>query len=230
MTTLRAGLVIGGGGSSFEILVRLVQRLPAMVCPRWTLNRMQPVAVDDVIALLSYVVGRAACYGETFDVGAPEAVTYRELMAMCAELLGLHRRMVPIRLFTPGLSRLWVTLVTGAPAALVGPLVLSLRHEMVARDLRLAKMAGIEPLPVRVALERALTTAPTKTGPFASRVRAIGTAPLARSVQRMRLPAGRDADWAAAEYVEWLPRALRGLIRAEVQRHQFSRARHGQGP
>ncbi len=176
VTTLRAGLVIGGGGSSFEIMTRLVERLPAMVVPKWTLTRMQPVAVDDVVALLSFVVGRKECYGETYDVGAPEALDYRTLMAMCAEILGLKRSMVPVPLFTPGLSRLWVSLVTGAPRALVAPLVESLRHEMVARDLRLAELAGLTPTPVRAAMwrRRSPGTArrPRPSGPMrASRAR-----------------------------------------------------------
>lgn len=207
LTTLRAGLVLGGGGSSFEILVRLVRRLPAMVCPRWTLTRMQPVAVDDVIQLLSFAVARPACYGQTFDVGAPGPLSYRDLMSLCAEELGIRRTMVPIRLFTPWLSKLWVQLVTGAPGELVGPLVESLRHEMVARDLRLAGQAGLPPTPVREALRRALAQPPAKLS--APRP----TASLVRSVQRMRLPPGRDARWAAAEYARWLPRAFRGLLR-----------------
>jgi uncharacterized protein YbjT (DUF2867 family) len=234
VTTLRAGLVIGGGGSSFEILTKLVQRLPAMVVPKWTLTRMQPVAVDDVVALLSFVVGRRECYGETYDIGATEALDYRTLMALCAELLGLERRMVPVPIFTPSLSRLWVSLVTGAPKALVAPLVESLRHEMVARDLRLAAMAGLEPTPVRAALERALVSAPKgDREPKADRAHGGSERPrrkasprtpsLVRSVQRMTLPEGRDAEWAAKEYMRWLPRALRGLIRAEIDANRDCR-------
>ena len=211
LTTLRAGMVIGGGGSSFEILVRLVRRLPAMVCPRWTLTRMQPVAVDDVVRLLSFAVAREECYGQTFDVGAPEALSYRELMVMCASLLGIHRAMVPVRLFTPWLSKLWVQLVTGAPGELVGPLVESLRHQMIARDHRLAAMAGMEPTPVREALRRALAADPVHlVSPRAPK------ALLVRSVQRMRLPPLRDARWAAAEYVRWLPRVFRKLLRVQI--------------
>jgi len=216
VTVLRAGLVIGGGGSSFEMVTRLVRRLPVMIVPKWTLTRTQPVGVEDVVALLSFVVGNAACFGETYDVGAREPIDYRSLMAMCAELLGLSRPMVSVPLFTPGLSRLWVSLVTGAPKALVAPLVESLRHEMLARDHRLFELAKLEPTPLRIAMERALAeptgtpraySAPTKKGDAEpSRV---------RSVQRMALPAPRDAKWAAEEYMRWLPRALRGLVRVE---------------
>ncbi len=216
VTTLRAGLVIGGGGSSFEILTKLVRRLPAMVCPRWTQTRMQPIAIDDVVKLLDFAVARRECYGQTFDIGAPEAMSYRKLMEMCAEILGVRRRMVPVRLFSPSLSRLWVSLVTGAPRALVGPLVESLRHEMVARDHRLADMAGLTPTPVRTAIENALAV------DRADRPRANADAPkrwqasVVQSVQRMRLPANQNALWAATEYARWLPKALGRLVRVEV--------------
>lgn len=216
VTTLRAGLVIGAGGSSFDILVKLVRRLPAMVCPRWTQTRTQPVAVDDVVKLLAFAVGRRECYGQTFDVGAPEAMSYRELMAMCAEILDLRRPMVPVRLFTPSLSRLWVSLVTGAPRALVGPLVESLRHEMVARDHRLADMAGLAPTPVRTAIERALEVARASRLRLAPGRAKRPKASVVQSVQRMRLPPGRNAQWAATEYAHWLAKVFRRFIRVDV--------------
>ena len=222
VTVLRAGMVIGGGGSSFQMLERLVKRLPAMICPAWTRTRMQPVAVDDVVKLLAFAVGEAACFGQIFDVGAPEAMSYRELMALTAELLGVRRPMVPVPLFTPALSRLWVSLITGAPKALAGPLVESLRHEMVARDHRLADMAGLTPTPARTALEQALAfeskkrTRPSADSSPPATVAPIRERPHVRSVQRMQLPAGRDAAWAADEYARWIPRGLRGLLRVEV--------------
>ncbi len=212
VTTLRAGLVIGGGGSSFEILVKLVERLPAMICPKWTQNRMQPIAIGDVVKLLAFVVGRGDCFGETFDVAAPEVLSYRELMTMCAEQMGIQRTMIPVRFFSPGLSRLWVSLVTGAPGALVGPLVESLKHEMIARDHRLADLAGLTPQPVREALAAALAEGRQAQG----RAPRTGPASIVRSVQRMLLPRGHDAAWAASEYARWLPRALRGLVRVAV--------------
>jgi uncharacterized protein YbjT (DUF2867 family) len=217
VTVLRAGLVIGGGGSSFEMLTRLVKRLPLMVVPQWTLTRTQPVGVDDVVTLLSFVVGDVASFGETYDVGAREQVDYRTLMAMCAELLGLSRPMVPVPLFTPGLSRLWVSLVTGAPKDLVAPLVESLRHEMLARDLRIFERAKLEPTPLRVAMERALSTDAAPPSAYSAPTNAGSAGPsLVRSVQRMKLAESHNAAWAAEEYMRWLPRALRGLIRVEA--------------
>ena len=88
VTTLRAGLILGGAGSSFQIMARLVQRLPVMVCPRWTNTRTQAVALIDVVRLIDYVVGREEHYSQVHDVSAPEVVTYRKMMTMTADALG----------------------------------------------------------------------------------------------------------------------------------------------
>jgi hypothetical protein len=178
---------------------------------------MQPVALDDVVRLLAFTLGRRESFGQTFDVGAPEVLTYRDLMSLCAEVLELKRPMLPIRHFTPSLSRLWVSLVTGAPRALVGPLVESLHHEMVARDHRLAEMADIHPTPVRHAMVNALAPDLSIERAF-SLIRGAQRPNVAAvcSVQRMRLPDGRDAQWAALEYAQWLAQALHPLIRVNV--------------
>ena len=225
LTALRAGLILGAGGSSFQILLRLVRRLPAMVCPAWTETRTQPVALADAVALLAFAIGNERCFGQSFDIGAPEPVTYRQMIKLLAELDGTPRPLLRVPLLSPRLSRLWVSLVTGAPKALVAPLVESLRHPMLARDLELARLAGLPPTPVRAALAQALADL---AGQEAARPRAfVGAGDvkrhLVRSVQRMTLPAGRDADWAAVEYARWLPRALRGLIRVDVDGNRTCR-------
>jgi uncharacterized protein YbjT (DUF2867 family) len=228
VTTVRAGLILGGGGSSFEMLVRLVERLPVMLCPAWTKTRTQPVAAADVGKLLSFVAGNPLCTGQVYDIGAPNVVTYRELMAMVAQELGKKRPMVPIPFFSPGLSRLWVTLVTGASGELVGPLVQSLKHEMIARDDRLATLAGITMMPVRQALQIGLAERAAQKTDVAQGVRAhtgsiaaIKTpVSLVRSVQRMELPSGANASWAAWEYTRWLPHAFWKLLRVDVDATQ----------
>ena len=224
VTTLRAGLVIGAGGSSFEMMQRLVRRLPAMLCPRWTVTRTQPIALDDVVALLAFALDRAACFSRTFDVGAPEVTTYRQMMAELASLIGARRPLVKVPFLSPRLSSLWVSLIAGAPRALVAPLVRSLEHEMVARDRRLAEMAGLDEMSIREAMQRALeetarreaksgSGAKPKAFVGAEKKRGGRSEPKVQSVQRMELPVGRDAAWAAAEYLRWLPVSLRRLVR-----------------
>jgi len=129
---------------------------------------------------------------------------------------------------TVGLSRLWVRLITGAPLDLVGPLVESLEHEMVAGDRRLQAMAGLPGLGARAALELALAPAPSASlprAPIAFRPSSPRAARRVRSVQHMRLPPGRDAAWAAEEYVRWLPSFFRGLLRVDVDAGRVRRFR-----
>jgi uncharacterized protein YbjT (DUF2867 family) len=149
VTTIRAGLVIGTGGSSYQMMVRLVRRLPAMVCPSWTNTKTQPVALDDVVEVIAGALGDCRLHGKAFDVGVPEAMTYREMMNRTANLLGVNRPMVGVPLLSPRLSRLWVSLITGAPRELVDPLLASLRHELIVRDRTVYDMLGLEPMTKR---------------------------------------------------------------------------------
>lgn len=215
LTTLRAGLVVGAGGSSFEMLARLVKRLPAMLCPAWTLTRTQPVALSDVVATLRAALTRVEALGATLDVGGPEVLTYRGMLAETARQLGLRRLLVPVSLLSPRLSTLWVRLFTGAPRALVAPLVESLSHEMVARDRSLQVALAGEAKPFREALAEALAPGPGSTA--LERMRARPAARLVRSVQRLPLPRGWDAEGAAREYGAWLPRAFRPFLEVSAE-------------
>ncbi|MGV9246317.1 SDR family oxidoreductase [Streptomyces sp. NPDC003710] len=134
-TVLRAAVIIGSGSASFEMLRYLTERLPVMVTPRWVRTRTQPIAVRDVLRLL---VGSARMPDEVnraFDIGGPDVLTYRQMMVRYAAIAGLPRRIiVPVPVLTPGLSSLWVGLVTPVPASLARPLTESLRHEVVCRE------------------------------------------------------------------------------------------------
>lgn len=215
VTTLRAGLVVGAQGSSFQMLLRLVERLPMMVCPKWTQTRMQPVALSDVVKAIELVCGNAEHNNKTYDLGCPDVVSYRELMAATAEALGVQRRFISVPFLSPKLSRLWVTLTTGAPKELVAPLVASLTYEMTARpDYALHELT---PLSLTDMLEKAVDQSEIKrTKPRAYKKPAkTKNDQTVRSVQRMTLPAGRDAEWATLEYLKWLPGGVSGLIRVE---------------
>ncbi|MDJ0848983.1 MAG: NAD(P)H-binding protein [Myxococcota bacterium] len=201
VTAVRAGLVVGRGGSSLEILVRLVGRLPAMICPRWTGSMSQPIALDDVVELLARCLDLEETTGRVCEVGGPDVLSYRDMMRETAQVMGKRRIIVPFPLFTPGLSRLWVSLVTQSPRALVAPLIQSLRHPMVARDRWLQEKLELPGKPFAEALTESLRT------------EGLASQPTARSVQRLPLPPGRDALWLATEYAAWLPGALRGLVR-----------------
>ena len=231
LTTLRAGLILGRGGSSFLMMARLVRRLPVMVSPRWAESATQPIALADIVALLRFVLGNEATYGQTFDVGGPEVMTYRSMMKRTAELLGLKRRILPLPLIPRSLSRLWVSVITGAPRELVSPLIESLGHPMVARDHALMDRAGVTATPFDDAVRDALAEPPRDTPvpaspresvPVAYQAapdRASGRRSDVRSVQRLALPPGRDAAWVAFEYMRWLPEGFRPFVRVEVDGH-----------
>ncbi len=135
---LRAGVVIGSGSASFEMLRYLTERLPIMTVPKWVNVRIQPIAVRDV---LRYLVGAAALdksISGVFDIGGPEVFTYKEMMQQYAEAAGLRRRIIiPVPVLTPRLSSGWVGLVTPVPYTLAKRLVESLKNEVVASDDRI---------------------------------------------------------------------------------------------
>lgn len=132
---LRAGVVIGSGSASFEMLRHLTERLPFMVTPKWLLNRIQPIAIRDV---LRYLVGSAtidSSVNKDFDIGGPDVFTYLEMMQQYASAAGLKRRIIiPLPVLTPKLASGWIGLVTPVPVTLARRLVESLKHEVVARD------------------------------------------------------------------------------------------------
>ena len=130
---VRAAMVIGPGGASFEMLRALVQRLPAMVCPRWIDTRTQPVALADVVRALKVLRDRTDVTGDV-ELGGADVLTYREMMERTARILGRRPPLVVrVPVLTPRLSSYWVQLVTPVDASLVRPLVDGLREEMVVR-------------------------------------------------------------------------------------------------
>ncbi len=231
VTVLRAGLVIGPDGSSFRILERLVRRLPTMILPRWTRQRTQPIALDDVLELLVRVTVADAAVGEAVDIGGPEVVTYGELIARTAQALGLRRRLVDVPVANLLLSELWVTGVTGQSRSLVKPLIESLAHEMVARDRTVQLALGVPGQGMDAALAAALAGRSVVAPVSVPRAPAPTDAPrrTVRSVQRMTLPAGRDATWAARAYLTWLPYFLWPLLRVNEAGHHHRIALRGVG-
>lgn len=132
---LRAGVVIGSGSASFEMLRHLTERLPIMVTPKWLKNRIQPIAIRDV---LRYLVGAGSIdpsINKDFDIAGPDVFTYMEMMQQYAEVAGLRRRIIlPLPVLTPKLASGWIGLVTPVPVTLAKRLVASLKHEVVARN------------------------------------------------------------------------------------------------
>jgi uncharacterized protein YbjT (DUF2867 family) len=143
---LQAAVIIGSGSASFEMLRHLTHRLPAMLAPRWLDNRIQPIAVRDVLHYLTSAVELPPDVNRTFDVGGQDVLTYREMILRYARLRGLRRRLiVTMPVLTPRLASLWVGLVTPVPGAIARPLVGSLVHEVVCTEHDLDELVGPPP-------------------------------------------------------------------------------------
>lgn len=141
---LQAAVVLGDGSASFDMLRHLTTRLPAMVAPKWLDNRIQPIAVDDVMTLLVGAADLPADVNRTFDIGGPEVLTYREMIQRFAAVTGLRRRLiVTVPVLTPRLASHWVGLVTPIGAGIAKPLVGSLVHEVVAKESDLLDLVDV---------------------------------------------------------------------------------------
>jgi uncharacterized protein YbjT (DUF2867 family) len=160
---LRAGVVIGAGSASFEMLRYLVDVLPIMVTPRWVTTRCQPIAISDILEMLVQAVTDNDISAGVYEVGGPDIVTYAEMMALYAKVAGLpRRRLIKVPVLTPGLSSLWVGLVTPVPVRLARELVESLVNEVVVTDGRAARTFSNKPMGLAGAIGRSL--AATRSG------------------------------------------------------------------
>jgi uncharacterized protein YbjT (DUF2867 family) len=164
VTSLRAAIVIGDGGISWEITRQLVAHLPAMVGPRWVTTRTQPIALDDVIRYLVGVLEPAAARGRVFEIGGPEVLTYAEMMQRVARNhFGRPLPIVIVPLLTPRLSSLWLSLVTDVDTATARNLVDSMCTEVVVCDDSIRQVVPGEPLGYDEAVRRALAARKART-------------------------------------------------------------------
>ncbi|WP_110181020.1 NAD(P)H-binding protein [Nocardioides solisilvae] len=157
VTVLRAAIVVGHGGISWEITRQLVKNLPAMVVPRWADTRTQPIALDDVIRYLVGVVGREEAFGRTFEIGGSEVLTYRRMLEVASEVM--HGEAVPVvavPVFTPRLSSYWLSFVTDIDATTGRNLIDSMGTEVVVTDHSIRDLLPFEPLSYEESVRRAL--------------------------------------------------------------------------
>jgi uncharacterized protein YbjT (DUF2867 family) len=133
-TFLRAAVIIGAGGASFEMIRALVIHLPVMITPRWVTTRCQPIAVEDVISYLAGCLTDERTSGRTFDIGGPEVLAYREMMERLARIQGKRIYILPVPVLTPKLSSYWVGFITPVPPSVSMPLIEGLKNEVICRD------------------------------------------------------------------------------------------------
>lgn len=155
-TFLRAAVIIGAGGASFEMIRSLVEKLPVMITPRWVSTKCQPIAVKDVIRYLVGCLKDERTAGEIFDIGGPEILTYREMMERFARIEGKFNIILPTPFLTPRLSSYWVGLVTPVKPSISMPLIEGLKNEVVCRDNRIKELIPIQLTTYDEAIEIAL--------------------------------------------------------------------------
>ncbi|MCR9145018.1 MAG: NAD(P)H-binding protein [bacterium] len=231
VTAVRAGLIIGGAGSSFRILFNVVKRLPVMICPQWTRSLTQPVALEDAVRVIHECLGPQDVPLKIVNIGGPEVLSYQSLMKKTARVLGRQLRILTVPINSYALSRLWVQLFSGASAALVAPLVESLKDSMLAepnylkdsgtacetalknaiREMRTEDGSATEAAATKGDVSQKATPSPAGTR-SAKKIRDV------RSVQRIPLPAGKTAEWASRRYAIWLDRITRPFLAVHFDR------------
>lgn len=144
LTTLRAGIVIGSGSASFEIMRDLVEKLPLMVAPRWLNTKSQPIAVQNVIEFLTGVMLKEETYGNSYDIGGPDVLTYKQMLLKFAKVRNLKRKIIVVPVMTPKLSSYWLYFITSTSYKLAVNLVNSMKVEIVGEKNSLAESLGIE--------------------------------------------------------------------------------------
>jgi len=156
VTTLRAGIILGSGSASFEIMRDLVEKLPIMVAPRWVKNKCQPIGIFDVLEYLISVLNHPKCLGEAFDIGGPDVLSYRQMLLAFAKIRGLRRYIIDVPVLTPRLSSYWLYFVTSTNFNLARSLVESLRNNAICQDHRIKKIIPKKCFSFEEALKRTL--------------------------------------------------------------------------
>jgi uncharacterized protein YbjT (DUF2867 family) len=156
ITTLRAGIIVGSGSASFEIIRDLVNKLPVMITPKWLNTKCQPIAIADVLEFLIKSLNRPETFDQNFDIGGPDILTYKEMLLGFAKAAGLKRYIYTIPVMTPKLSSYWLYFVTSTSYKLASALVSSMKVEVICQDNRINALLGIQPMTYKEAVSRAL--------------------------------------------------------------------------
>ncbi|MBU2020371.1 MAG: SDR family oxidoreductase, partial [Bacteroidetes bacterium] len=155
LTILKAGIIVGSGSASFEIIRDLVEKLPFMITPRWLKTKCQPIAIRNVVEFLTGVIGRAETYNKSYDIGGPDILSYKEMLLIFAKIRGLKRRILIVPVMTPKISSYWLYFVTATSYSLAKNLVNSMKVEVICEPNNLAELLGVQPMNYETAIRRA---------------------------------------------------------------------------
>lgn len=208
LTAIRAGIIIGPGGSSFKIVTNLVKNLPLMGCPKWTKSENQPIDVFDILTLVRQCIGNSKTYDKNIEIGGAEVMTYMDLLKKTSKLMGKKRLIFSFPLFTVGLSKWWVSIFADSNINFVSPLVESLKHKMIPSREN-SDLYDIDFTDMHTSISRALQEEPPSLPQFQNIRTEKNTV---RSVQRIENPARFNAQWVAQYYPVWMSKRFAGLI------------------
>jgi len=213
VTAIRAGIIIGPGGSSFRIIQKLTERLPVMACPKWCESPSQPIGIQNMLQIIDMSIGNEPYFHQALEVGSPEVLSYMDLLKITARQLGKKRLIFSIPFFTLGFSKLWVGLFSNSSTTFVGPLIESLKHDMTI-DSSKNPFADISYEPI----EKSIANALNKRAPsLPKRTYTSVEKNTVRSVQRLPNPALMSASWVANIYPKWLTENFVVILTAEEE-------------
>lgn len=232
LTTIRAGLVIGNSGSSYIILERLINRLPILICPKWTENKMQPIALSDLLIVFKYCLNHfEEVKNKTYDVGSEKKTSYLDLLTTTAKIFNKKRYFLRLPFLSPNLSKHWVTFVTRASKELVFPLVESLVHEMLVSKEQAFTIKDYSFLSADEAIKLCEQNKNLKNNLLLPNQTKLSSA-MNNVTSLQRLPYSNEvsATFIAKKYTSWLNRKFRFFIKIHenethisfVLLHQFT--------
>jgi hypothetical protein len=155
LTTLRAGIIVGSGSASFEIIRDLVEKLPVMIAPRWLNTACQPIAIRNVIEFLSGVLFIDETFNKSYDIGGPDVLTYKQMLLQFAEVRRLKRSILVVPVMTPKLSSYWLYFVTSTSYTLASNLVDSMKVEVICTPNNLTELLRIQLVDYKLAIKMA---------------------------------------------------------------------------
>ncbi len=212
LTAIRAGIIIGRGGSSFKIVQKLVKNLPIMACPSWTKSNNQPVDLITAMASINLVLGEKKYFNQPIEIGGEQVVTYMKVLQLTAKYMNKKRWIFSIPFFSLGMSKLWVGLFSGSSTNFVAPLIESLRHDMTIENDAFMKLLPKFSLDktIQKALDPNIKIPSNPKGYLAQKDKNT-----VRSVQRISNPAKKSSKWVAESYPVWLSKMFSKIIVAE---------------
>jgi len=210
LTALRASIIVGPGGSSFDMIKNLVKNLPVLMCPKWTESLTQPISLRDTLTIMDACIGNPKAYDRPIEIGGNNILPYREMLEKTAEAMGKPRLVFSVPVFSLGLSKFWVGLFGEGPPQLVYPLVESLRHTLVVSEDKKFDLLKIDYLDFVSSVKIALNSKEEPQLP--EFIQKTGARNTVRSIQRMENINKHTVTWVANRYNIWLPTFFSFLI------------------